>query len=207
VLVLQQPGDERKDQQGDADEYVAKLADFGYSTCTKMKTNTLGSGSVVLPWSPPWNAPEVNADNHTLSIAEARLSDVFSVGVTCLWLLFMDNPPKEFADSSNRGYNWLSVLKEERKLKVFALERLDGCTNLTSPEKNAMKTFFELTLSLDSCERSTDLHHLLTLLVSEDEKTQSNDVPMIPDAEDELSTKESLFEVRKQQIYVEKFEG
>lgn len=206
MLVFQQAGEEHKDKQGDADEYVAKLADFGYSTCTKMKKNTLGGDSVVLPWSPPWNAPEVNADNHILSSADAKLSDVFSVGVTCLWLLFMDNPPKDTADTSNRGHNWLSVLKEERKLKVFALECLDGCTHLTNPEKNAIKTFFDLTLSPDSCERSTDLYLLLTLLDSDD-RTQSHDVPMIPDAEDELSTKESLFEVRNQWIYVKKFEG
>ncbi|RYP23251.1 hypothetical protein DL765_001160 [Monosporascus sp. GIB2] len=61
---------------------VAKIADFGYSTVGSRDHITVAESS-------PWVAPEVGTkDDYTLD--EAKKIDIYSFGMLCLWLLFME---------------------------------------------------------------------------------------------------------------------
>ncbi|KAF8539361.1 kinase-like domain-containing protein, partial [Trichophaea hybrida] len=59
---------------------TVKVADFGYSTLTAG-----ARGKVYLPKSRPWNAPEHHVREFTAP--DAKLTDVYSFGMLCLWVV------------------------------------------------------------------------------------------------------------------------
>jgi serine/threonine protein kinase len=196
VLVFSRSQQLIGDYCGDATNYVAKVADFGYSTCMGAAENTSSSEQVSLPWSPPWNAPEIHRDNYILPFSEAKLSDVFSLGMLCLWLLFQNENLSKPAGSVQGEYDWLRALKEDGKMKSFARDRIHGDQGLDISRKPAIKEFFELTLSAESSRRTGDLHYLLRLLGQDTDKTEEGlHIPVVSEPEHQLIVKEPLFEV------------
>jgi hypothetical protein len=157
--------------------------------------NTSNNHRVSMPWSPPWNAPEVHRDNYVLPSSEAKLSDVFSLGMVCLWLLFQNGDLAKSERGVQGEYDWLRALKKEGKLKCFACDRIDGDRNLGVSRKHALKEFFALTLSAEPGGRSEDFDHLLRLLDRGAGKSEDPHIPMIPDPEQRLVVEEPLFEV------------
>jgi serine/threonine protein kinase len=196
VLVFSRSQQLIGDDCGDATNYVAKVADFGYSTCRGAAENTSSSEQVSLPWSPPWNAPEVHRDNYILPFSEAKLSDVFSLGMLCLWLLFQNEDLSKSARGVQGEYDWLRELKKDGKMKSFARERIHGDRGLDISRKPAIEEFFELTLSAESCRRTRDLHYLLRLLdQNADETEEGLHIPVVSESEHQLIVEKPLFEV------------
>lgn len=176
------------------ESYGAKVADFGYSTCTGISAATSSRERIQLPWSPPWNAPEVHRNNCIFTLGEAKATDVFSLGMVCLWLLFLEEgryPKSGMQVNSDQ----LEILKRDGTLKDFVWGKIDGETDIEPERKYAMKEFFELTLSTNPMDRNTDLHYLSQLLTQNLYESKGFYVPTIVEVYQELVIDEPLFMV------------
>lgn len=138
-------------------KYVAKVADFGYSTLSLNRTE---DDEIQLPRSRPWNAPEVTEWKVTFSFGEARTADAYSFGMLCLWLLFenkvSDNPFDADAKGKrieNDDLKWIEKLKQDGDLQSFARARVDETNNLDQDQKEGLKSFFKWTLTNDPIRR------------------------------------------------------
>ena len=176
------------------ESYVAKVADFGYSTCTGINVATSSCERIQLPWSPPWNAPEVHRDNYIFTLAEAKATDVFSLGMICLWLLFLRDECYS-GSGMQREYNQLKSLRRDGTLKDFAWGNIDGNTEIELKTKHSMKEFFDLTLSPGPMDRSQDLRYLLQLLTQNVYESKDFHVPTIAGLKEEVVVDEPLFMV------------
>src|SRR5438046_9225474 len=78
----------------DSGNYVAKVADFGYST-QFVNDEEL----VKMPKSWPWNAPEHH--HRGFKPSQARKMDAYSFGILCLWLMFKEKIFEVSANSRN----------------------------------------------------------------------------------------------------------
>jgi hypothetical protein len=67
------------------DSLVARLSDFGYSTCGLPQDETF---QVFLPESKPWSIPPGEYHHRGFSPIDARRAMVYSFGACCLWLMF-----------------------------------------------------------------------------------------------------------------------
>lgn len=182
------------DQIYENESYVAKVADFGYSTCTGINAATSSCERIQLPWSPPWNAPEVHRDNCIFTLAEAKATDIFSLGMVCLWLLFLEE--SRYSESGlQRECNQLKTFRRDGTLKDFVRGKIDGETDIELETKYAMKKFFDLTLSTEPMDRSKDLHCLLQLLTQNIYESKDFHVPTIVGLKEQLAIDEPLFMV------------
>lgn len=148
-----------------AGSYTAKVADFGYSI---LSANQCDEEQIYLPKSKPWNAPEVDDQDATFSLTQAKMTDLYSFGILCLWLLFKDTPlmnstclgpiPEE------KGYHkffCIRKLREDGELLVFVRARIDEITSLNKDQKSGLVSFFSLTLSDDPSSRILDLKKIM----------------------------------------------
>jgi serine/threonine protein kinase len=151
-------------------KYVAKMADFGYSTMVVNDSQT-----VLLPKSVPWHAPEHHHRN--FKFRDAKKTDSYSLGMLCLWLLFQDRFQESLVTArgafqaeatslpeSLRIYSWLEQAKQEGKLRNISYDQIQMTTELDDEQKEALKTFFDSTLTHDPSDRSSDLKSLMPLL-------------------------------------------
>jgi serine/threonine protein kinase len=166
-------------------ETTVKVADFGYSTLVAGEAFVGGeapasgtastaqptsrTGKVFLPKSRPWNAPEHHYGE--FSPAEAKLTDVYSFGVLCLWVLFGSVPAVQDSteykfDGSNWALSSLEQLKYDDKMEHLA-NQLMGSMPLKAEHRPRLKEFFSLTVVLDPAKRSSDFGTLLSLLIDQ----------------------------------------
>ena len=149
---------------------TAKVADFGYSTLTAG-----GSGTVLLPKSRPWNAPEHHFGE--FKAHEAKKTDVYSFGMLCLWVLFGDylsDVPQTTADGAAgvisfdapflSGPTLLERLKGEDRLEYVCNHLIDSIPGLDAEYRVRLKEIFNLTLPLDPGKRTCDLARVIGLL-------------------------------------------
>ena len=153
---------------------IVKVADFGYSTLTACEV-----AKVLLPKSRPWNAPEHHFGE--FKVSEAKKTDVYSVGILCLWVLFGYNlshipshNTKSVAEvisfeASTGPRTSLEQLKDADNLQHYAGQLIDS---ISLPRLNAehtiyLKEFFSLTVSLNPEKRTSDLGKLVGLLSTE----------------------------------------
>jgi serine/threonine protein kinase len=133
----------------DSSSYIAKVADFGYShQCTN--DNDL----VRMPASKPWNAPEWHY--RAFKPSDAVKMDVYSFGMTCLWILFRE-------DERYPSWNSLEELKSKDTLRVLAGQFI-ALTGLHDDRKCDLDRVFNLTLVHDPKKRSEGFKQLLQLL-------------------------------------------
>lgn len=141
--------------------YVAKVGDFGYATIDITDSE---EEQIRLPTSIPWNAPEVEDWNKKFSFNQSKLTDVYSFGALCLWLLLHDKsteiatalgPVPE--DKKRHRYFWVQKLKQDGRLRKFGRAQIRGCTTLTADQKHGIISFFGKTLADDPEKRSLDL--------------------------------------------------
>ncbi|KAF5610581.1 serine threonine kinase [Fusarium tjaetaba] len=123
---------------------VAKVTDFGFAT---LQVTASTDGRIELPISNPWNAPEVCLEED-YSLHQARLTDIYSFGLLCLWLLFADSP--QILDR-------ISTAKSEGQLLPFAHSQVQTLTGLNQDDKRSLCGFFNATISHDPNDRSLDL--------------------------------------------------
>ena len=149
---------------------TVKVADFGYSTLT-----VGGSGTVFLPKSRPWNAPEHHFGE--FNTQEAKKTDVYSFGMLCLWFLFGDRLsgiPQTTADGIAEliSFNahqlgpptFLELLKGEDKVEDIANNLVESMPGLNVEYRIRLKEVFSLTLSLNPGKRTCDLARVIDLL-------------------------------------------
>jgi serine/threonine protein kinase len=146
-----------------------KVADFGYSTLAAGE-----AGKVLLPKSRQWNAPEHHVGE--FGLPAAKKADVYSFGMLCLWVLFVDSfrdipqTTTEGAtelisfDAPLRSRTLLEQLKDEDKLKDIANQLMESILSLSTEHKGRLGQLFSLTVQLDPEKRTSDLKQLVFLL-------------------------------------------
>lgn len=144
--------------------FVAKVADFGYST------RFCGEDDLVkIPESFPWTAPEWH--HREFAVSKAKKMDIYSFGALCLWILF---ERESFLASYDRDvlnstpYSSFRDILAERKddhsfLEVSA-DALGKDDSLSCELKLRIREFFTLTLANEVGKRSSDFNILLHLL-------------------------------------------
>jgi serine/threonine protein kinase len=153
-----------KDEDG---TYTAKVADFGFSTHFYSEQENL----IKMPKSVPWAAPE----HHTrwFTPASAKVMDVYSFSMLCLWLLFDKEPLRVGTDSkvfSFEAEHWMEsedllLCWKKNRLPDWAIQLVANSTSIGVQMKNNLTLFFKCTLQPDSKKRNADWDHLLHLLV------------------------------------------
>lgn len=134
--------------------YIARVADFGYSTYFASDQCLVG-----MPKSIPWNAPEHHHRGFLPS--KAMKMDVYSFGMSCLWLLF-EEQFKELREKLDLLERW----KGNDELSALAHRPIKANTYLSDKTKEELDQFFSLTLKRDPDERTDDWDCLLRLLAT-----------------------------------------
>ena len=149
---------------------TVKVTDFGYSTLTAG-----GSGTVSLPKSRPWNAPEHHSGE--FKAHEAKKTDVYSFGMLCLWVLFgnrLSDVPQTTADGATGlisfdapffgGLTFLERLKDEGGLEYIANRIVESMPGMNVEYRIRLKEIFGLTLPHNPGNRTCDLARVIGLL-------------------------------------------
>jgi len=138
------------------------VTDFGYSTLA-----TGEEGSVFLPKSRPWNAPEHHYGEFTTT--EAKKADIYSFGMLCLWVLYQDisqNGTEYTFDVPTGPRTSLEHLKDDDKVEHIACQLMESVplAGLNDEHRIRLKEFFSLTVQLKPGKRTSDLEKLVGLL-------------------------------------------
>ena len=136
--------------ENDSKEYVAKVADFGYSTW-------LGGANdaVLMPRTPHWTAPEWH--HRPIRSESAVRMDVYSFGLLCLWLLF-------YHRGKTAHRNFYEDLKTEQEPSALAHRLIIETTDMDDEKKDTFHQFFDLSLAVDPAKRCPNFGLLVCLL-------------------------------------------
>jgi serine/threonine protein kinase len=134
--------------------YIAKVGDFGYSVFSEGDPN---EKRIHLPISTPWNAPEVISWRVLFSLHAAKLTDVYSFGLVCLWLLF----PKMSRNIFSGIKDVDSSLNQDGELLQTVASLIESATELDVCSKTGLKAFFASTLANEPNNRKLDLKEIM----------------------------------------------
>jgi serine/threonine protein kinase len=137
--------------ENDSSRYVAKVADFGYSTWF-----TSDDEFVKMPRSQYWVTPEWH--RRGFKTADAMKMDIYSFGMLCLWLLFYNT-------QENTTRDFYSNLNLAETVLVLAHELIIAMAGLDNQRRCNLNQLFNLTLADNPAERSSDFTQLISLLV------------------------------------------
>ena len=147
--------------------YMA-LTDFGYTGRAK-----LGDLDTVIkiPKSTPWNAPEHH--HRGFSVQQAQATDLYSLGLLFLWLLFYDTPLEvsvlELLTAKKSEIKSVSQLFQDtmlmEKLKMDGVINTIACRlaqdpSLVCPETAGLTNLFRTILDRNPQMRSSSLSNL-----------------------------------------------
>jgi serine/threonine protein kinase len=138
--------------ENDSGGYVAKVADFGYSTRFVDKDE-----AIQMPGSRYWVAPEWHHRNYRTNVMGAMKMDAYSFGMLCLWLLFYNTA----GDVKHRFYDDLNL---ETPRPILASQHVKTAVSLGDQRRSNLHQLFERTLSNDPINRTADFTQLLDLL-------------------------------------------
>ncbi|KAL8680134.1 MAG: hypothetical protein Q9186_003658 [Xanthomendoza sp. 1 TL-2023] len=106
-------------------EYYVKLCDLGFSSLFANQEDV----KLDLPISHPWNAPELSKNGQFgLSVVEAQRSDIYSVGLVCVWLLFGKGVAVPPDNVWGGGYDFITALKQSGTIDHLASSTVLGNT-------------------------------------------------------------------------------
>jgi hypothetical protein len=137
---------------------LPRVSDFGYSSLVLQH-----DGSVALPMSKPWNAPEVLHHVHTWSLEEAKGADAYSMGLVCLWWLFGDKLASQQgardADIffTERGIALVQDWKKDGQIAELATRMIDMEADMDKRDQSFWRSFFEATFLQDGVKRCQDI--------------------------------------------------
>ncbi|KAL7792472.1 kinase-like domain-containing protein [Trichoderma ceciliae] len=135
---------------GAGSKVKARVTDFGYST---LHASNSAEAQIRLPFSVPWNAPETVSDRDRLfSVHDAKLTDVYSFGMLCAWVLLQD---------SLRGMLRLSGMKESGKLIEFVQGEIRTMAGLDPAERERLASFLSSAIAFDPRHRPLDLQEAM----------------------------------------------
>ena len=137
----------------DTRQYVARVADFGYSTW-------LGGtdDAVRMPQTPHWTAPEWH--HRPMHSSSAIRMDVYSFGLLCLWLLFYHGEETE-------RRNFYKDLESGEETLTLARQLVDEARIIDDDVRSNLHQLFELSLAFDPAERCSNLGSLVCLLATD----------------------------------------
>lgn len=127
-------------------QYVARVADFGYSTLFSGV-----DGLVFMPRSPHWTAPEWH--HRAICSASAVEMDVYSFGMLCLWHLF-------YHGGENVHRNFHEDLELEKEPLNLAHHFVIGLTCVSDEQRHLLHQIFELSLAIDPAKRCSNCGQL-----------------------------------------------
>ena len=131
---------------------MAKVIDFGYSTLF-----ATDSDPIIVPYSPPWTAPEQH--HRQILPAQARKMDAYSFGMLCLWLLFYNRLGQDCNFEKDITGSQISVLNH-----ASALIRATAVSE--NQNMDDIQEIFRLTLAQDPIDRASSFDTFLQLLSS-----------------------------------------
>lgn len=142
-----------------AGSYTAKVADFGFSTYFHEEQEDL----IQVPRSVPWTAPEHHVRYFTSQ--SAKVMDVYSFGMLCLWLLF-DNKSLGAAQFSFEAEYWqdkdeLLLFWKINKLLDWTMQIVADDTSIGTEMKRSLTSFFQSCLDPDTEKRNADWDHMI----------------------------------------------
>ncbi|KAL6909112.1 kinase-like domain-containing protein [Trichoderma evansii] len=127
-----------------------RVTDFGYST---LHAKNSAEAQIRLPFSVPWNAPETVADRDRLfSVHDAKLTDIYSFGMLCAWVLFRDSLQSMIEFSS---------MKDNGRLIQFLQGEVHKVAGLDPIQKKSLSNFFSSAIALDPKHRQLDLQEAM----------------------------------------------
>ena len=153
-------------------DYVAKVADFGFSTHFGSEQDL-----IKMPESVPWNAPERH-HRHFLP-QDAKAMDVYSFGMLCLWLLFGVESSKttpSTSDTANgspvfhfKAEDWhekddLLLSWKNNRLIEWAIWLVAEDERFATEMRDNLTQFFRSSLCFNPQRRITDWHRLLSYI-------------------------------------------
>jgi hypothetical protein len=148
------------------------VTDFGYS-CFKSADEDL----VMLPRTQPWEAPEWH--ERSFKLKKAKMMDVYSFGLLCLWLIFRGESLIE-TDSTNAkigsAFSGQDMLAQERlqtlKRNDMILDRamrlVDQKADINEDTRSRLRQIFILSLPKDAEKRAPDMQPIVDLLCGGD---------------------------------------
>jgi serine/threonine protein kinase len=149
--------------KGGSGKRIVKLTDFGYA---------MSSGNdTYLPYTWPWVAPEWHP--RPFGLLQAKKADIYSFGMTCLWLLFANSPAKvgsmtvsEAAmppdETSQRTA--VDLMRQGDDLPDFARKLVNRAACLNDEQRDRLIRFFDSTIRLDPNLRQLDLQEISKFL-------------------------------------------
>ena len=133
----------------EANRYVAKVADFGYSTAFNSQS------TISMPKSGHWTAPEWH--HQGFKPASAIKMDVYSLGVLSLWLTFYEK-------QHHKGQPFPEYLTSKIRSPLDLKETIFETSGISDKAKMDFAEFFNATLALDPDHRTSDLTECISLL-------------------------------------------
>jgi serine/threonine protein kinase len=173
VLVFKQEASTRSPEI-----IYAKLADFGYAGWNKDPDTDV---FLYLPRSRPWAAPEYH--HRAFDLYGAKQLDIFSLGLTCLWILFHDSEIVTHSSMLQKSFNVdnlasaialchetvfedpkvVEKLKHDGLLPTLAEELVHSTNLLNEYEASKLDAFFSLALCQNPDQRSLSTERLAML--------------------------------------------
>jgi serine/threonine protein kinase len=143
--------------------YTAKVADFGFSTYFHEEQEDL----IQVPKSVPWTAPE-RYGRRQFTSQEAKIMDVYSFGMLCLWLLF-NKEHLGTEDFSFEAAYWqdkdeLLLFWKNNKLLNWAMQLVADDASIGGEMKRNLTSFFQSCLDPGTEKRDADWDHLIECL-------------------------------------------
>lgn len=162
--------------QAKSGEYYLKLADFGFSTLASGRNEDT---KVDMPISWPWSAPELSEKQHELPFAAAKATDVYSVGLLCLWLMLGEEQLELSQQPWSGSYEWLSRLKQSNDLMSYARSRIEELKDVEQDMKSNLLKLFQWTTVSISDERIPTLTKFMDNVPIPASYSPSEDPPLI----------------------------
>ncbi len=136
--------------ENDTKQYVARVADFGYSTW-------FGSADdlVFMPRTPHWTAPEWH--HRQIDKASAFKMDIYSFGMLCMWLLLYHG-----GETAHRKFH--EDLKSDNATSTLAHQLVTGLTDVNDEQRSNLHQLFDLSLAINPAERCSNFGQLVCLL-------------------------------------------
>lgn len=136
--------------ENDSKQYVAKVADFGYSTW-------LGGANdmILMPRTLHWTAPEWH--HRPIHGASAVRMDVYSFGMLCLWLLCYHG-----GETAHRDF--YEDLKSKEATSALAHQLLTETHDVNDEQRRHLHQLFDLSLAIEPAERCSNFGQLVRLL-------------------------------------------
>ena len=108
---------------------------------------------VDVPMSWPWSAPELTRTQHGLTFQAAKATDVYSVGLVCLWLMFGEKQDDRSQESWSKYYGMIARLKQSNGLIAYVQSRLDDLEDVDEDMKSNLLKFCRWTTTSTPNER------------------------------------------------------